>query len=748
MQFYFTKIIIFFFLFTSHLYSEIINEVFVEGNKRISKNTIIVLGDIKLKSNYDDNKLNDIISSLYKTNYFDDVKIIIENNILKIFVKENLIIEEININGIKNNSLKQKILDNIFLRERSSFTENLLSKDISLIKDLLKINGYFYSTVQPSIEIDNDLNSVKIKIDINQGSRSKIKKITFIGNNNIKSKKLFEVITSEEHKFWKFLTRNVYLNEERINLDKRLISNYYKNFGFYNVIVENSFAELNNENFDLVYSISEGEEYYFNDIKLNLPEDYNNDDFNIIYDFFKKLKGKKYSLNSVNSILEKLEEVASSRTYDFISANVVENVVDNNQINFTFNIKDSEKLYVEKINILGNFQTYEEVIRNRFLVDEGDPLNNILFNKTINNIKSLGIFKSVKSIISEGSSDNLRIIDIQIEEKPTGEIFLAAGIGTSGSTLGFGLAEKNFLGKGINLNTSMEVSEDTIQGSFIYSKPNFAYTDNTLSTGLVVNSKDYLSDFGYKVDEKSFSIGTSFEQFQNYFYSPKISISLEDLETNSTASTQLKKQQGSYEDLYFIHSIDYDLRNSSYNSSDGTRLIFSQELPIISGNNEIMNSINFTKYKSFDQTNDMIGKASFYFKSINSLDSSDVRISKRAQIPYNKLRGFEKGKIGPIDGNDYIGGNYVSSINFSTNLPNLLSTVENIDFSYFIDLANVWGVDYDKSIDNSNVVRSSTGIGMDLITPIGPLSFSLTQPLTKKSSDKTETFRFNLGTTF
>ncbi len=144
----------------------------------------------------------------------------------------------------------------------------------------------------------------------------------------------------------------------------------------------------------------------------------------------------------------------------------------------------------------------------------------------------------------------------------------------------------------------------------------------------------------------------------------------------------------------------------------------------------------------------MVGKASLFLRSVNSLDDSDVRISKRAHMPYNRLRGFEKGKIGPVDNSDFVGGNYVTSLNLSTNLPGIFGTIENIDFSYFIDVGNVWGVDYDSSLDDSNFIRSSTGLALDLITPVGPLSFSLTQPITKKSTDKTESFRFNLGTTF
>jgi outer membrane protein insertion porin family len=143
----------------------------------------------------------------------------------------------------------------------------------------------------------------------------------------------------------------------------------------------------------------------------------------------------------------------------------------------------------------------------------------------------------------------------------------------------------------------------------------------------------------------------------------------------------------------------------------------------------------------------MVGRASLYLKAINTIDGSDVRVSKRGNIPYNKLRGFEKGKVGPVDKSDYIGGNYVSTLNFSTNIPGILSSLEILDFNYFIDFANAWGVDYNSSLDNSTI-RSSTGIGLNVLTPIGPLSFSLTQPITKASSDKTETFRFNLGTTF
>ena len=673
----------------------------------------------------------------------------INNGILNINLIENPIIENIEITGIKSKSFTEDLLENIILKDRMSFTEEQLKRDINLIKNILKTNGFYFAKVESSLVKDEELNSVRLRFEIDRGNKARIQKISFIGDKKVKDKKLIEVIASEEHKFWKFVSNKVYLNQSLINLDKRLLENYYRNLGYYKVKVLNSFAELNNEgSFKLTFNIDAGEKYFFNSFNLSLPDDYNKSDFKKIDQIFSKLKGEKYSLDNINLILEEIDKIASSRLYDFIDAEVEESIQDNNKISFNFKIIDSNKFYVERINIKGNFQTIEEVIRNRLIVDEGDPLNELLYNKSVDNIKALGIFKSVKSKIKDGSDPNLKIIDFTVEEKPTGEISLAAGVGTGGSTIGGGIVEKNFLGKGINLTTNLEVSESSVKGQFIYSKPNFNYTDNTLFTSVKSTTTDNLSDFGYKVSNAGFAIGTEFEQYENLFFSPEIDISVEDLKTNSSASKSLKKQEGTYEDLYFNYGLNYDLRDSPYRPSSGNKTSFFQELPVVSGNNELANTFVFTQYKTLNKASEMIGKASIYMKAVNTLDDSDVRISKRAQMPYNRMRGFEKGKIGPVENSDYIGGNYVTALNFSTNLPGILNTVENIDFSYFVDVGNVWGVDYDSAIDESNSIRSSTGIGLDWLTPIGPLSFSLTQPITKKSTDRTETFRFNLGTTF
>ena len=742
-------IIFIYLFFQTQAISKNIDNLEVNGNKRISKETIIVIGDIDIDKDIDNNEINNTLKKLYESNFFSDIEIFISEKTLVINVKENPIISSIEFTTIKKQSLIEQLSDLISLKKRNSFSKNTLKSDLNSIRNFLKGRGYYFSKVDSSLIQNEKLNSVDLIIDVELGQKSKIKKISFIGDKKIKDKKLLRVIASEEHKFWKFLSKKVYLNQSLVDLDVRLLQNYYKNLGYYDIKIENTVAEFDkNGFFELVFTINSGEEYFFNNLKLDLPEDYNQKDFQELNQLFVKLKDTKYSLEKLTQILSQIEKIASERLYDFIDVGVEEKIVKNNKINFFFNIKDSEKFYIERINVVGNFQTVESVIRNRFIIDEGDPLNKLLYNKNIENIKALRIFKDVKSKIKDGSNQNLKIIELNVEEQPTGEIMLAAGAGTNGVTIGGGIKEKNFAGRGITLNTDIEITEETLRGKLVYSQPNFAYTDNSLTTAFESTSTDRLTDFGYKVSKTGLSIGTGFEQYENFFYNPELSLSFEDLETNSTASNNLKKQEGDYTDLYFNYSLSYDKTNSRYEPSAGSKINFYQELPLVSDNNEIINTFVYTKYKSLNPSSNMVGKASIYLKSVNSFDDNDVRISKRAFVPYHRLRGFEKGKIGPIENSDYIGGNYIYTANLSTNLPQLLTTVENLDFSYFIDAANVWGVDYDSTINNSNKIRTSTGIAMDILTVVGPLTLSYSVPITKESTDKTENFRFNIGTSF
>jgi outer membrane protein insertion porin family len=269
---FFAKVIITFCLFITSAGSEILKKFEITGNKRISNETIIIFSEVNINDQISKSKLDEVIKNLYQTNFFRNISLNFDNEILFLNVEENPIIENLEIIGIKKQSLVEFIKDKIQLSEMKSFNEELLAVDLNFINNILKTNGYYFTKISSSKSINNDLNTIDLKINIDLGEKAKIKKIIFLGEKIFKEKRLKEVIASEEHKFWKFISNNVYINQELINLDKRLLSNYFKNNGYFNVKIENSFVEFDkNSNFNLIFNITPGKKYFFNDFSLNLP---------------------------------------------------------------------------------------------------------------------------------------------------------------------------------------------------------------------------------------------------------------------------------------------------------------------------------------------------------------------------------------------------------------------------------------------------------------------------------------------
>ena len=746
----FKKIIKINFLFiflTTLVFADIIKDIKISGNQRVSDETIIVYGKLELNKEYNNRELNNILKNLYATNFFKTININVESTTLNLIIEENPIIDSISINGIKKKSLIKELLSQVSLKERTSYIDTFFENDITTITNIIKRYGYYFVKIENSKIYNKELNTVQISYDINLGPKAKIANIEFLGDKKIKDRKLKSLITSEEEKFWKFISNNSDLDENRIELDNRLILNYYKNNGYYFAKVENSFVEfLDNGTFKLIFNINAGKKYLFNNFNLVMPDSYDRNKFSSIILDFDKLKNKPYSPLKLNKVLNQIDQIALLKEFQFINSSFKETVTDNNKININIRLEDSDAYYVEKINILGNQYTLENVIRNSLIVDEGDAFNEILFNKSMNNLKSRGYFGSVENSVKNGTSTDQKIIDITVVEQPTGEISLGAGLGSSGGSIGGGIRENNFMGKGIKLDTNLNVSANAVKGSFSYERPNFRNSDNSLILSLNNTSTDNLKAYGYKSNNFGFSAGTSMMQYENLTFRPSILFNYETLKTSNKASASLKKQKGNYSDTYFNYSLDYDLRDLKYQTTEGSRTIFIQNLPITSDRGEITNSMQHDIYKPL--VSEMVGKISFFTQSVNTLSDKDVRISKRLYVSSRKLRGFESGKIGPVDNGDYVGGNYITALNMATTLPQLLPNVQNTDFSLFFDAASVWGVDYDSSIKDDYTINSAIGISLDINTVIGPLNFSLAQPISKQDSDKTETFRFNLGTTF
>ena len=736
-------IILFTFIFSAK--ADVINDIKLENNIRINKESIIAFGNIKLGKDYSESEVNQILVDLYNTNFFSDIKIQIEKNILIINVTERKIIQTVLLEGIKSKENTEKILKQLKLKDKSPFDEFTAEQDLIKIKNALNRSGYYFAKVAVTVK-ENNNDTLDLIYSIDTGEKALIKNIKFTGDKAFKDRKLRSVIVSEESKFWKFISNKKYLDIGRIELDKRLLKNFYLNKGFYNVDIESSSAVFSENSFELIYNINSGNKYYIQNVKLDIPIDYNTNDFIGVKKTINKLKDKKYSLIEINKVIKEIDKISVSRLYDFIDATIEINEIGENKLDLIFSVVESDKFFVNNIDIFGNNITEERVIRNQLEVDEGDPFNKLLHAKSINNLKSLRIFSNVKDEVLPGENPQQKDIKITVEEKPTGEILASAGVGNDGGSLGFSVSEKNFMGRGIGLISSLTLSEEKVKGEFTVNNPNFNYTEKALSTSFFAINTDKMDESGYDSSEVGFSFGTKFEQYDNLFFNPFFKTVAEKLETNSLASSSIKKQEGNYFTSTLGYSFDYDVRNQKFQTTDGFRSKFTQTLPIVSDSNTVTTGYILDQYLTLADTTTSVG---IFLKNAVGL-SDDVRISERLGLPRKRLRGFKPGRIGPVDqGDDHVGGNYAAALSLTTNLPMIAPTLQNFEFNYFLDFGNVWGTDYRSSnFDDSNFLRVSTGAGVEWWTPVGPLSLTFSHAIQKKSTDEYEGFQFNIGTTF
>ncbi len=737
-------ILLYFILFTNYLSAEIIKKIDITGNNRVSDETVKVYGDISINQNVDQIKINEIIKNLYSTNFFEDIKVSVSNNTLFIKLIEYPIINEIIIVGETANKFKEQIKKQIKSKKNGPFAKSLISDDETTIKKLYSSLGYNFVEVKSKVEkFPNKI--VNVYFELDKGEKTKISKINFKGDKKIRDRRLRDIITSQEAKFWKVLTRNTNLNQSNIELDKRLLTNYYKSIGYYDVKVLSEIVEVK-DNFlaEITFNINAGTRYRISKISTNVDQVLDKKLFLPLNNIYKKTIGEYYSPFTVKKLLDELDLIINNEDLQFIEHNVNE-ILKEDTIELIINVTEGEKVVVEKIDIMGNTVTNETVIRSSLLLDEGDPYSKVKIDKSISQIKSKDIFASVKETTSDGSMPNSKKIKIVVEEKPTGEISAGAGIGTDGGSFAFNIRENNWLGKGVSLSASADIRADSIKGSLFITNPDYNFTGREL-TYYFQNEKNDKPDSGYENNVLGGGISITYEKFKDIYLSPGISLVFDDLTTDSSASTLLKKQEGTSTDLMFDYSVSTDKRDRRFMPTSGYYTSFSQEIPFYSDQPHIKNGFATSHYKEINE--DIVGALKFRAATVNGIGDDDVKISQRLYLSSRQLRGFEAGKVGPKDGSDYVGGNYSTSLNLEANFPNFFPEKSNAEIGLFLDAGNVWGVDYSDVIDDSNKIRSTFGINTSWISPAGPMSFIFSNNLSKASTDVTESFNFRLGTTF
>ena len=739
-------VIIFFFILTSSLFAEI-KKVNIIGNARVSSATIESLIDKKI-NNIDTIYINNLTKKIYDTDFFADVKISFNQDVLTINVVENPVVNFFYVNGIKDSDLDQ-VNKIITLKENSIFSTSKLKKDIEATKEFLNTSGYYQAIIIPEvIKIDN--NQVNLIINIDKKEISKIKNIYFIGNKYFSSNQLLDVITSTEDGWWKLFSATA-LNEQRVDYDKQLLKDFYKSKGFYDAQVESAFASLDKNNlFTLTFSINSGKKYKFGDFEIKInSSSYKDQDINEIKSIANKiLNNEIYSTVTTNKLNKQVESYLLSKKYNSFEISIQELKKTDDIINIVLQLNDEAKIFINKINIKGNSITEEKAIRDNIVLSEGDYLNLSKAKKSIDNIKSTRIFSKVDYKFEDSDKKNFKDFNLFVKEQATGNISAGVGYSTNGGLFEAGINERNFLGQGINLDFTGRLSADVLRGEFSYVNPNFKNSNKELAYSIFSEVDDY-SNSGYENKRVGTKFATKYEIYEDIFFRPNIGIQYDKLDvTGASASNLLKSREGNFATTSFGYNFSFDQRDSRFNPTSGSLLYFDQNIAtLFSDIPTIQTGVGATFYHELINEK-FIGSARLRLANVLAFDNKDAKLSDRLFSSSNDIRGFEPRGIGPVDSGDHIGGNNLATLSLKSTFPNPIPESLRATSFVFFDAGNVWGVDYSNAISDSSKIRSSTGVAIDLMSPVGPLSFTYSIPLTKSSTDKEQKFLFNIGSSF
>ena len=738
-------LVLFFFILTSSSIAQI-KKVNIIGNSRVNLSTIESLVDKKI-TNIDSIYINNLTKKIFDTEFFSDVKISFNQDVLTITVSENPIVNFFYITGIKDSDLDQinKIIN---LKENAIFSASKLKKDIEATKEFLNVGGYYQASVIPEvIKIEN--NQVNLIINIDKKEISKIKNIYFIGNKFFSSSQLLDVISSSEDGWWKLFSSSA-LSEQKVEYDKQLLKDFYKSKGFYDIQIESAFASSDkNNNFLLTFSINAGKKYKFGefDVLVN-SSSYKEKDINEIKNITNILiKNEFYSTNLITKLNKAIENYLVSNRYNNFDINLQETKKNEDTINILINLNDGQKALINKINIQGNTITEEKVIRDTMFLTEGDYLNLSKINKSVDNIKSKQLFSKVNYKIEDSEKKNFKDLNLFVKEQPTGSISAGAGYGTNGGLLEASINEKNFLGQGININLTGRLSTEKVSGVFSYVNPNFNNTNKELSYSLFSESDNY-SNAGFENKKIGTSVATQYEIYESIYFRPNIALQYDKLDVSGSTSNLLKKREGASTTTSTGYNLSFDNRDSRFSPSSGSIFYLDQNIAtFISDIPTLETGIGTTFYKELINNN-YIGSAKVRLANVFSFDNKDAKLSDRIFASQSDIRGFESRGIGPVDTGDHIGGNYLASLSLKSSFPNPIPENLRANTFVFFDTANVWGVDYSDTLSDSNKIRSSVGLAIDVMSPLGPLSFTYSVPLSKVSTDKEQKFLFNIGSSF
>lgn len=733
-------------------YAAAVSEIRVVGSERVEPATVLTYLSLKKGDQVTQDTLDEALKSLFATGLFADVQVSESGGIVTVHVVENPVINQVAFEG--NEEIEdEKLQGEIQARPRQVFTRSSIQNDVARLYDIYQRNGRFSANVEPKI-IKLDQNRVNLVFEISEGPVTEIDSIRFVGNKRFDDNELRSVVASKESRWYSILSTSDRYDQDRLSYDQELLRQFYLKQGYADFRIMSASSELSQdkEKFYITMTVDEGERYKVGDVRVN-SQIRNLDPNGLIPDITLK-PGDWYNADRIKSSIEGMTKQLGDMQYAFV--NVVPDVNRNRDaktVDIVFNINETPRVYVERINIDGNVRTLDKVIRRQVELVEGDPFNRTLLSKSEQNIKDLGYFGKVDVQTVPGTAPDKTDINVTIEEQSTGEVSLGAGFSTADGPLAdFHIRERNLLGKGQDLGFSATVAGARTEFDVSFTEPYFLDRDLAAGFDVFHTTKDQQDESSFDQKRTGGNLRMGYPLSENLRQTWRYGLENSEItNVDSSASRYIRDQEGERLTSSISQRLEYNDLDSRLYPTDGVSAWLDTEFAGLGGDAEyVSGKLGGTYYYPVadNWVFSLLGEAGI----VSSYGDQDVKINERFFLGGTNLRGFEKAGVGPRDTatDDSLGGNQFyrgsAELRFPVGLPEDMGVAGHA----FTDFGSLWKIDdaATASLVDESSIRMSAGLGLSWRSPMGPVRIDLSKPILKEDFDVEQVFRFSFGTQF
>lgn len=727
------------------------SSVAIEGNERVDPATILSYAKISRGQTISAAALNDAYQRLVQSSLFETVEMLPQGRKLVIKVTEFPTIGRISIEG--NRRIKDPALQEVIhSQERRIYSPATAEADAAAITQTYQEQGRLAATVTPQI-IRRDGNRVDLVFEVIEGRVVEIERLSFVGNQKFSDARLRRVLQTKQAGLLRTLLQTDSYAPDRINFDKQVLTDFYLSRGYVDFRISDVSSEFSRERnaFFLTFNVTEGQSYNMGE--MSVVSEFPNVEPDAYQAVMNIRKGQTYSPAAVENVIARMERIATKNGLNFLRVEPRVTRQDRSlELDIEFALVRGPRIFVERIDIEGNATTLDRVVRRQFKTVEGDPFNPREIREAAERVRALGFFGVAEVESAEGSSPDQVVIDVNVEEKPTGSFtFGASYSASSGVGLSLNISENNFLGRGQRLEFDATFGTEDASGKFVFSEPAFLGRDlNFTFVGRYAESN--YSYTAYKTEVISASPSLTFPVSESGELSVNYKIArnrIFGVAATSSGVLLADQARGSEFTSSLGYQYTFDNRRTGLNPNAGLKLQFGQDFAGLGGSVKYIKTTALASAETKILNDQITLRATLEGGAVNSL-SGDSRVYDRFNLGPSQLRGFAPGGIGPRDGTDVLGGNFYAVARVESEFPLGLPEEYGIRGGVFFDAGSLWGLDNNLggTVDDAAHVRSAVGVSLFWTTPIGPLRFNFSRALKKQSYDKEQRFDVSISTQF